>query len=76
MWASAVFKSLVKTGRLMVEDAGGKCHVFGDGETPQARIRIKSRALERRIFSPQNWRSAKATWTASWRLSKAISTIS
>ena len=50
MWASAVFKSLVQTGRLMVEDARGQRHVFGDGEAPRAGIRIKSRALERRIF--------------------------
>ena len=50
MWASAVFKSLVQTGRLMVEDARGQRHVFGDGEPPRAGIRIKSRALERRIF--------------------------
>ena len=50
MWASAVFKTLVQTGRLMVEDARGQRHVFGDGEPPRAGIRIKSRALERRIF--------------------------
>ncbi len=50
MWASAVFKSLVQTGLLMVEDARGQRHVFGDGEAPRAGIRIKSRALERRIF--------------------------
>ena len=34
----------------MVEDARGQRHVFGDGEPPAAGIRIKSRALERRIF--------------------------
>ncbi|MEC8792161.1 MAG: SAM-dependent methyltransferase, partial [Pseudomonadota bacterium] len=34
----------------MVEDARGQRHVFGDGEPPRAGIRIKSRALERRIF--------------------------
>ena len=34
----------------MVEDAGVQRHVFGDGEPPRAGIRIKSRALERRIF--------------------------
>ena len=34
----------------MVEDARGQRHVFGDGEAPRAGIRIKSRALERRIF--------------------------
>ena len=50
MWASAVFKTFVQTGRLMVEDARGKRHVVGDGEPPRAGIRIKSRALERRIF--------------------------
>ena len=50
MWASAVFKALVKKGRLMVEDSGGKRHVFGDDGAPQAAIRIKTRSLERRIF--------------------------
>ena len=34
----------------MIEDARGQRHVFGDGVAPRAGIRIKSRALERRIF--------------------------
>ena len=50
MWASAVFKSLVQTGRLMVEDVRGQHYVLSDGEPPRACIRINSRAPERRIF--------------------------
>ena len=50
MRASAVFESLVQTCRLMVEDAHGQRHVLGDGKAPRAGIRIKSQALERRIF--------------------------
>ena len=34
----------------MVEDAHGQRHVLGDGEASRAGIRIKSQALERRIF--------------------------
>ena len=43
------FRSIIKSGKLVVVDAEGNRHVYGDGEWPYSAIRLHDRKLYRDI---------------------------
>ena len=54
MRAAMLFKTLIKVGKLTLQDARGKTHVFEGAPGPNVGIKIHTAALERRIlFTPK-----------------------
>ncbi len=49
MLCSALLKRLIRSGTLTVIDAGGRIHIFGNGEEPSVSIRLHDRSLHLKL---------------------------